>query len=151
MSAQDNEALMRKLHALYDAGDIGGCAALAAPDLEWLVAPFGETYRGPDGFRDGLQIWNTAFPDAKAPITYVMATGDAVAAEYDYRGIQTGPLAAPGGAIPPTGKRLDTKGCHVAQVRDGKFVSIRTYFDVATLLQQLGLMPAPAEATASSA
>ena len=151
MSAQDNEALIRKLHALYDAGNIAGCAALAATDVEWVVVPFGETYRGPDGFRDGLQIWNTAFPDAKAPISHAIATEDAVVAEYDYRGTQTGPLAAPGGPIPPTGKRVDAKGCHVAQVRDGKFVSIRTYFDVATLLRQLGLMPTPAEAGASSA
>jgi steroid delta-isomerase-like uncharacterized protein len=150
MSAQENTTLIRTIHALYDAGDVARCVELAAPDVEWVLIPLGETYRGLEGFREVLQNWNTAFPDAKTPISNLIVAEDAAADEFDYQGTQTGPLAVPGSPIPATGRRVDFRVCHAMQIRDGKFTAIRTYFDSATLLRQLGVMPAPAEAAAAS-
>ena len=51
-----------------------------------------------------------------------------------------GPLVGPQGEIPPTGKSVDVAFCDVYQFKDGKFTSLRSYFDTATLMGQLGLM-----------
>jgi hypothetical protein len=38
----------------------------------------------------------------------------------------------------------------VHEIRDGKIVRSRTYFDLATMIGQLGLMPAPEQAAGES-
>ena len=62
----------------------------------------------------------------------------------EFRGIgtHTGPLATPMGVIPPTGRRVDFPLCDVWEVRDGKVVSTHNYFDVMSLLGQLGISAA---------
>ena len=150
MSVQENATLIRTIHALYDAGDLTRCVELATPDVEWVLIPLGETYRGLEGFREVLQNWNTAFPDAKTPISSLIIAEDGAADEFTYQGTHTGPLAVSGGPIPPTGRRVDFEVCHTMQIRDGKFAAIRTYFDSATLMRQLGVLPASAEAATAS-
>jgi len=49
--------------------------------------------------------------------------------------------------IPATGRRGDgIRGCTVAEYRGGKAVREWVYWDVATLLRQIGVMPAPMRA-----
>jgi len=68
--------------------------------------------------------------------------------EFIGRGTQTGPLATPGGAIPPTGRRVEIQFAQILTFRDGKIARARLYFDAAGMLQQLGLSAAPAGQTA---
>jgi len=61
-----------------------------------------------------------------------------VAHEWRMTGTHTGEGFPPG--IPPTGKPFDVAGTDVWQVdADGRAVSVRAYYDLATLLNQLGL------------
>ena len=57
------------------------------------------------------------------------------------KGTNTGPLEVePGKTIPPTGKPVELKVCWVGRVSpDGLFTEDRTYDDVASFMQQLGL------------
>jgi hypothetical protein len=52
-------------------------------------------------------------------------------------------LQTPAGVIPPTGKTIALKFAEVFEIRDGKIRVMRAYWDTATLMQQLGLMPSP--------
>jgi hypothetical protein len=52
------------------------------------------------------------------------------------------PLIAPSPdarRVIPTNRKLDTPGCLVFTLRDGKVVEQRHYSDLATLMRQLGL------------
>lgn len=62
--------------------------------------------------------------------------------QFDFRGTHTGPLQGPNGEIPPTGRAVDVPVCDVFQLRNGKAVGVHSYFDAATLMTQLGLLPA---------
>jgi hypothetical protein len=46
----------------------------------------------------------------------------------------------PKGPIAPTGKRIEIRACNVVEIAEsGKTKLQRQYFDMATMLQQLGL------------
>lgn len=95
--------------------------------------------------RQAVEEWHAAmlraFPDMSLEFTNVFGAGDYVAAEIVGRGTHTGPLAGPQGEIPPTGKRIEVRGCFVGRITpDGQCAEDRSYFDYASMMQQLGLM-----------
>ena len=46
-----------------------------------------------------------------------------------------------GSKIPATGKRVEMQGCQVAQFQDGKMIKASQYYNMMTMMAQLGLMP----------
>ena len=65
--------------------------------------------------------------------------GDTVVLELTWRGTHKGPLQTPTGQIAATGKPIEIEACQVYRIADGKPQSMRQYFDMATMLQQLGV------------
>ena len=66
--------------------------------------------------------------------------------EFTGRGTHTGPLSGPSGVMPPTQKRVELQLCDVWEVNGGKLANLRSYFDTATLMSQLGVgMPTAAQ------
>ncbi|WP_281356135.1 ester cyclase [Arthrobacter mobilis] len=55
---------------------------------------------------------------------------------YPYRA-----AAHPAGEIPPTGRHIELQIAEVYQFKDGKISLLRAYYDLATLMRQLGLGP----------
>jgi len=108
----------------------------------------GETFHGPAGARQNMEGWFTPFPDANVEIVNLIAGDEWVAIEAIGRGTHTGPLHGPGGEVPPTGKSLTLPFCSTLRITAGKIVSGRDYYNLAAVMQQLGLMPEPAAATA---
>ena len=83
-----------------------------------------------------------AFPDSRFEITLTIAHGDHVVTHWMISGTHTGALRTPsGGAIPPTGKKATVTGSTTAEIKNGKAVRGWTFWDMAGLLIQLGLMP----------
>lgn len=140
MSAQDNEKLARSLYDMFNQGDIDGMVAHAADNVEVVGVATGLTLHGPEGMRQYSQGWASAFPDAQIEITNVVAGENGAVIEFRGRGTHTGPLIGPQGEIPPTGKLVDIAFCDVYKFKDGKFTSLHSYFDTATMMGQLGLM-----------
>jgi steroid delta-isomerase-like uncharacterized protein len=147
MAALENVALARSLLDLYNSRQSDpawldkGVAAFAA-DCELIDVPSGATLRGPDGQRRFLQFFAESFPDSRGELTNVFATEDQVVLEGTRRWTTTGPLYLPSGAIPATGRSGELRFCFVYQIRNGKIVSLHSYYDMMTLLEQLGLDPA---------
>ncbi len=80
------------------------------------------------------------FPDLSATLRSIVESGNRAAVEATYRGTNDGPLAMPGGELPPTGRDVSIELCEVFEVGDdGLIVHDRSYFDVASFLQQLGI------------
>jgi steroid delta-isomerase-like uncharacterized protein len=141
--AQDPVSVVRELFEAFNEGDLDRCASLAATDFELFDGPSGQVFAGPDGLREWLGTFRTALPDARTELVSAFAEGDRVATEHVGRGTHEGPLAGPGGDIPPTGRRIELRFAELYEVRDGKLASMRAFYDSTTLLRQLGLLPEP--------
>ena len=87
------------------------------------------------------QGWARAFPDSKATFVSEHASGDTAILEVVWRGTHTGPLETPAGTIPPSNRRIEVPACLVEKTAGAKVTAYTHYFDMATLLTQIGAMP----------
>ena len=71
----------------------------------------------------------------RAELTNVVATEDQVVLEGIVRGTNTGSQNPPTGALPATGRPGELRCCFVMQIRNGKIVSVHSYYDMTTLLE----------------
>src|SRR5262245_917531 len=83
-------------------------------------------------------------PDLTVEILDMVATGDKIAIRARFSGTDSGKgWGAPMG-VPATGKPFSIEGIDVVAIDDdGRFIEHYGLFDVPTMMQQLGLMPAP--------
>lgn len=151
MSAQENATNARALNDAFNARDWEAAMALSTADVEVINVATGETLHGPQGLRQFLQGWATAFPDSTVETTRVVANEQGAAMEFTGRGTQTGPLRGPMGEIPPTGKSVTVLFAQVIEMRQGKVARARLYFDAMGMLVQLGVIPAPTAAGGTGA
>ena len=86
-----------------------------------------------------FQGWAEAMPDSKATFDNAVASGDTVVLELTWRGTHSGPLQTPKGSFAATGKKIEVRACAVVELANGKAKLQRHYFDMTTLLQQLGI------------
>ena len=132
--------------------DIAKASIIAYGEKDWdavrrVVTPgvvYDEvsTNRKVRGIDDVLTIWKgwaAAFPDSKATFEDAYVSGNTVILELTWRGRHTGPLRTAAGEIPATGKPIELRACQIVDVADGKTQHIRQYFDMATLMAQLGV------------
>ena len=147
MGAQENLALARSLFDLShnhqsDPAWLDKSRAAFAADAEVIDVPSGTTFHGPDGYKRFALFFAENFPDSRVELTNAFATEDRVALEAISRWTNPNPSYLPTGAIPVTGHSIELRICHVFQIRNGKIVSYHTYYDMMTMLEQLGLAPA---------
>jgi steroid delta-isomerase-like uncharacterized protein len=142
----DMQRLVRIHYEGVNSGDMGTAGSVFADDCQ-TVSPFG-TLTGIEALRQMGEAFRVAAPDNRLETHHTWEAGDTVIVEGVYTGTQTGPLAGPGGVIPATGRSFSLPYVDIFQARDGKIVSHRMYWDSAALLAQLGVLPAPATATA---
>ena len=95
--------------------------------------------QGLDQVVDCWQGWARALPDSKATLHGAFATGNTVCVEMTWRGTHSGPLELPSGSVAATNRSIELRSCQVFEMSDSKARVIRHYFDMATLLEQLGI------------
>jgi steroid delta-isomerase-like uncharacterized protein len=129
-----------ELYGAFNDRNFDRGAAVVAPEFELQAMPTGELFRGPDGYRAFVGNWAAAFPDSRVEIRTVVSEGEYLCVEFTGRGTHDGPFQTPGGTIPPTGRTVEIPFFDVWRVRDGLVRRGRTYFDVGTIMRQLGLL-----------
>jgi steroid delta-isomerase-like uncharacterized protein len=85
------------------------------------------------------QAWAEAFPDAKATFDNALVVDNTVILEITWRGTHQGQLQTPGGPIDATENRIDVRACFVVEMSGDQVREERHYFDMGTILQQLGI------------
>ena len=83
--------------------------------------------------------WREAFPDAHGTIQRAVAANGTVTLEITWEGTQSGALQTPEGELPPSNRRVTIKAAEVFDIEDDKVKEAHHYFDMAGMLQQLGV------------
>ena len=96
---------------------------------------------GPEGSKMLITAYRNAFPDLHFTIDEQVAEGNTVVTRWTAHGAHNGEFAG----IPPTGKSATVVGIGVDCVEKGKIVESWGLFDQFGMLQQLGVIPAPAQ------
>jgi len=110
-------------------------ATFAHPRYE--IIPTGEVFDGEEAVRGYFAASRAAFPDQRNELKALRHTDDAVITEFDLLGTHLGPLRG----IPPTGKTFRCPMTAFFIFEGDRIVCERVYFDSATILRQLGLLP----------
>ena len=141
MAETNLTAVAREMIEAFNAGDMErGKKVLAANSVYDEVATQ-RRLQGPDAIVQSWNQWRQAMPDVKGRITNTVASANTVVQEITWEGTHTGTLNLPGNSLPPTGKRQTTRATQVVVFDGNKVKECRHYFDVLSLLQQLGAVP----------
>ena len=135
---QNSEKIARALVEAHNTSDWAGAKQCLAPASVYEEYGTQRRIEGSDAIVAALQGWKTAFPDVKGTVDRALANGNTVNIEVTWRGTHSGPLATPNGSLPPTGKTFALVTAWSIDVQGGQIQSSRHYFDMLTLLQQIG-------------
>ena len=139
MADQDIIDLLRKQIDAYGAGDIDRLAATVTDDIIYNELGTGRRVEGRQEWLNIWEEWRRVFPDIKGTIQNIIVSGNQVSAETTWDGTFQGDLASPGGTIPANGKRMERfPVAFFATVEEGKIKEESLYFDLQSMLQQLG-------------
>ena len=138
MAPEANEVLVRRyLEAVIHQGNVDAIDESIATNhsLNWPGSP--SPMYGPEGFKQLLILYDSAFPDLHWTTEEVTAQGDTVVARLRARGTHQREVMG----MPPTGKQVTWTETHIFRLANGKLVEHWTNVDQVSMLQQLGVLP----------
>ena len=148
--AQSAEDVARESIECYNAGDFDRLRSLLADDFYEEELATQRRLEGADARIVAAQSWKRAFPDEHGTITGAYTSGNTVVIELTWDGTHSGPMATPDGQeLSPSNKRMTVKSVEVIEIEGGKIKVLRHYFDLMTILQQIGAMDSAGTAVAS--
>jgi steroid delta-isomerase-like uncharacterized protein len=137
MSTEENKALARRvIEQMFNEGNLDVADELLALDYVDHDPTLPEDVHGPEGFKEYVGMYRSAFPDLHVQIEDQIAEGDRVATRWTGTGTHDGELAG----IAPTGKRVTVPGMEIVRIANGKLVEGWEGYDSGTLMRQLGVM-----------
>lgn len=142
MSNEENKALVRRFYEeVFNNKNMAGIDAFVAPTIIDHSLPPG-TPGGIESVRQAVTMLLTAFPDLHLTLEDIIVEGDRVAVRCTMRGTHQGASLG----MPPTGKQFTIPGVSLFHLDSGKVVEAWIVQDQLSMLQQLGLAPAPEQA-----
>lgn len=137
MEIEQNKALVRRLYAVLDAGDVDALDEIMADDyVDHSPPPFPGLGPGREGVKQAFRIFWQATP-GRHEIEDQVAEGDKVATRLTAYGRHEGDL--PG--IPVTGNELRMTATVIHRIEGGRLVEKWSDKDVLGFLQQLEVLP----------
>jgi steroid delta-isomerase-like uncharacterized protein len=141
LTAQQMVEIAREQVDAFNNGDWERVQAGLAVDARYHELATQRKIEGPEKIVELFKGWKTAFPDAAGTVTGAVGSGSMAALEVTWKGTHTGPLETAEGTIPASGKRQETPAALVFTFEGGKIKASRHYFDLMTLLKQIGAQP----------
>jgi steroid delta-isomerase-like uncharacterized protein len=141
--ASSKEIIERWEHA-FQQGDMATVDELAGPGFvdHNPIPGFPPTI---EGMKSAITAYRAAFPDLDITDLEVIADGDTAASRWTAEGTNDGEFMG----MPATGKRIRVDGMNFYKLAGGQVTDVWTQFDGVSMMQQLGMMPAPDEAVVS--
>lgn len=123
----------------YNEKDWDRVRAALAPEVVYDEFATHRKAKGVDEVLTNWKGWAKAIPDSRATFRSEMASGNTAVLEVTWNGTHSGPLQTPNGEIAATGKKIELRACQIVEVANDRVKSIRQYFDMGTLLEQIGV------------
>ena len=139
MSTTENKALVRRLFAAIDSGDLAVFDDIFAPEIPLDGNRVFGNQAGPEGMKHHSGAVKNAIPDLKHTVHDMIAEGDIVAVRWTLTGTHKGAFRG----IAPTGKWVSASFMEMFRFKDGKIVERWTEGDRLGMLQQIGAIPMP--------
>ena len=140
MQPQENKAIIRRfLEEIFAGGNLELVDELFAPNFVLHDPSVPQEVRGPEGIRQYITMYRTAYPDTHFTIEDQIAEGDRVVTRWTGQGTHQGELMG----IPPTGRRVTVTGIEVDRIAGGKIEETWISYDALGMMQQLGVIPSP--------
>jgi steroid delta-isomerase-like uncharacterized protein len=140
MSTEQNKAIARRLNQAFDTNDQATLDELLAPDL-MAHFPGMPTPLNREAFLQVVGLFTAAFNDNHTTTDDQIAEGDKVMTHITWRAVHSGDFQG----IPATGKQIAVTGIAIERIQDGKIVEHWSNLDQLSLMQQLGVIPAPGQ------
>jgi steroid delta-isomerase-like uncharacterized protein len=123
----------------YNEKDWDRARATLAPEVVYEEIGTHRKLKGVDDVLTAWKGWATAIPDSRATFNSEFVSGNTAVLEVTWRGTHDGPLQTPDGEIAPTGKKIELRAIQVVDVDNDRVRSVRQYFDMGTLLDQIAV------------
>ena len=136
--ATATEKTMIDYLAAWNSHDVEKIASFFTDDGVYEDVAIGAVNRGEEELKAFISSTFTFFPDWKAEVKSRFGTGDWSAREWIMSGTHGGDL--PG--LPATGKKFSVRGASISELHEGKIRRNTDYWNLASFLQQIGVMPA---------
>jgi steroid delta-isomerase-like uncharacterized protein len=107
------------------------------------IVPTGEVHDGEEAVRRYFEETRAAFPDQRNELVALHHADDAVIVEFDLKGTHRGSLRG----IEPSGREFTCRTIALFLFEDDRLVCERVYFDLLTILTQLGIAASPVAAS----
>jgi predicted ester cyclase len=140
MSTEQNKAIANRIPAEFSKGNIDILNQVVDPKAVDHAVPPG-TPATVESTKQFMTMLTTAFPDLRYQLEDVIAEGDLVVQRVTASGTMKGALMG----MPATGKKAAWSEIHIVRMANGKVVEHWANVDQMSMLQQLGLMPAPGQ------
>jgi ketosteroid isomerase-like protein len=130
--------LVRAFTAAFSSDDVESLNRLISPEAEWVIMATGETFRGLDQIRQLTERSVAARthrggPGIRPTNVFSSADGSKLCWEYVHTGIVIDKWPAASLQRPAPGKTFELPIILVGEIRDGKIIKMREYFDLLTL------------------
>lgn len=126
--------LVDKQFAAWNSHDPEKVAAFYTDDVVYEDVTFGEVAHGREELKKLAAGFFAAVPDMHLEKVSVFQHGKHGSSEWIFSGTDA--------ALYKTGKKFSVRGASVFEVRGGKISSNRDYYDSASIMRQVGLLPA---------
>ena len=137
----DLEKQTKEIYAAISAHDIEKFLSFHTDDCIVEIVATGTVSRGKEEGRASLKRAFAAFPDVKLELISFFTSGNRQCEEAIMSGTHKGEYMG----IPATGKSISLRIAYIRESREGKTCRVTQYSDYATLMRQLGVLPAPSQ------
>ncbi len=142
-NVQENMRLMTTLDDAWNSQDFETFKERHAENtaVYWPGQP--KPTKGRDAhFKEAVEFFKT-FPDNHVenhPYKIFFGQGDWTCSVAKFTGTMKGPMKTPDGkTIPPTNKKFEVEFCTVAHWKNGEIIEERLFYDLTSVMQQIGL------------
>ena len=138
MSAQENKMIVdRYREKVFNEKNLAAVERYLAPDYVRQDPGAPAEVHGPDGVKQLVSVFFTAFPDIHFAAEDMIAEGDKVVQRLTSHGTHQGEFMG----IPPTDKHVTVTAIEIFRLVDGKIAEQWVEADYLGLMQQLGVIP----------
>jgi steroid delta-isomerase-like uncharacterized protein len=136
------EKLVKDWYAAWNSHDVEKTLGFYADDCVYDSVGSGKVGHGKKELAGYLKTMFNDYPDTKLDFKSTFYSENAVCGEYIFSATQA---HSSNPAIPMTGKKFSVRGAYVSEWQNDKVKRHTVYQDYMTVMQQLGVIPAPAK------